>query len=633
MDFAIKTLVHLHIIPDHFNCLYTPLGSWVMSYIGAYLYTLIPLIILLVLLHFADRDQDHLGARIGIGVVYVLLAWGITFWSRSTIVDVQRYAVIGSVVIFGIVFTLGVAAATDSGGKGFLAFLLSLGLLLGLWIPIGTQGLMIRAAYMEENTTIYKSTVANPIYPFNNTPSPDDFRFITEDFARSIAKQRSSDLGSNTEEASATVTRVNGTLYWCILYRNTQTVFQNYIMGMVLVDANDPNVDPIVIKTNDWNYADGLWFMNDLNNARYDYEQTNVWNTGDLSTADISGEGEAHYPAFDATLNKWVYVSTATVQTYWGGLVPNGLYITDVETGETLKYYSWAEVQAGTIPDYCIQIMSETYFEGMVNTWGNHRDTRKPGNINLYASWTVAVGGQSQDLFQWTEDTRYIANPDNPDEIIAILPLVPQNKPSTLYGYMYLDSQGKMAMYDMIALGLSAPAVAANTIESLLTNPNSGQYEAGMPILYYVTTASGVVPAYYVPIYWHNEGSNYRLSHFGIVSARDSSFNVLIDCSGKAPSVALLQAQINFTKLYTGSTTTNDNLIDGEITAIGSYMEDGGTIFVFATNNSDVIRLSRAYISDAVWNDVVLAQINDVIQYQYLETGEVKWCTAFIKVS
>ncbi len=92
----------------------------------------------------------------------------------------------------------------------------------------------------------------------------------------------------------------------------------------------------------------------------------------------------------------------------------------------------------------------------------------------------------------------------------------------------------------------------------------------------------------------------------------------------------MTEAQNNFIKLYT-NTTASDNLINGTITNIGSYIDEGDTIFVFATNNSDVLRLSQAYIDDVTWNDVVLAKINDTIQYQYIETNDVKWCTAFVK--
>lgn len=587
-----------------------------MGYFGVYLYALIPLACFLIILLIIDQQRDFTAIGIGIGVAYALIAWGITFWSKASVIDAQRFALFGSIIGIAAVIVL-YNSAKGEGTTAFIVLCIAIGVTAIPGISIGIGSETNPALYMEENTVIYRSTQSAPIFPFNATPDPNSFRFITDDFAISIANQRASDFGSNTKISDANIIRVNGTLYWCIMYQHTQTVLENRLMGIILVDTNNPNVEPIIIKTDEWHYANNLWYNRDIRVLRYKYEQTNTWLY------------EEHYPAYDDEHSEWVYVSAAVKQDFEGNLLPNGLYITDVETGSTLNYYSMEDIANGDIPEYCIQVMSEDYIEFMVKRWGNYRDTSEPDNIDIWAeSW---IHGVSQDRFKIAEDTRYIVNPDNNSEIISVIPLTPSNKESTLYGYFITDQRGNMKLYDMNALGLIAPNVAGSTVRSLLTQPNEGKYEAGMPVMYYVPTQTGTIPAYYVPVYW-TDNQTYRMSHFAIVSARDTSFNVIIDSSGKVPSTVVTSAQIEFANLYTNSTIDDENTFDGTITAIGNYISDGETIFVFATNNTDVLRLSQTYLSDETWNDVVLSKVGDEFRYAYFESNDILWCTAFTKL-
>ena len=186
-----------------------------------------------------------------------------------------------------------------------IAIMSSVGLIILFVIPMGIS--MYRTtttqnfSYIEDDTTIFQSSIDSPIYPFSNEPRDEDVRLITKNFAIRISQQYNSILGSNIQVSSANVIKYNGSLYWCILYKHGNTVTNNRIEGYALIDVNNPNTDPIVNKTENWNYAEGLFFTNDM--VRNYYIQNSSY---------ITTYSSRTYPAYDHELNSWVYVCLLT---------------------------------------------------------------------------------------------------------------------------------------------------------------------------------------------------------------------------------------------------------------------------------------------------------------------------------
>jgi len=92
------------------------------------------------------------------------------------------------------------------------------------------------------------------------------------------------------------------------------------------------------------------------------------------------------------------------------------------------------------------------------------------------------------------------------------------------------------------------------------------------------------------------------------------------------------EARLQF-KSFFASEIPQQEYIIAEIDNIGSYVENGNSIFVFQLNNSQIIRCSQNYLNATHWNQVVLAGIGNVIQYTYTEDDEdILWATEFFVI-
>jgi len=567
-----------------------------------------------------------------LSIPIIFLCWGFVFWTRMMLNMAWQW----TTILFPINIIISFSVLVNQEDKlhksiilfsdwilGILTVLSLLFLIIG--VPIILANMHMDMAYWVDENIDY---VTGEL-PFNNEALDTDIRLVTKDFAISIAKQHSSVFGSHLQIADMNVVKINGTLYWLLLYRYETRIPErnNKIVGIILVNTNNPNAEPIVIKVKDFNYADNLWYNHRLNVLNFRRDNTHVW----------SGEGEytytRNYPAWDNELKKWVYVCTKTTKDVWGRWYADGIDIIDVSDGSLLKSYSLDEYDH--LPDYVIQVYSEKLIERMVDRWGKKRDTRYDTNISFWAGWGL-FRRASQDRFEWVEDLRYIVNPDNRSEVIAVLPTIPRtgllSSSKSLFGLFKVDRTGHMTYYDLRDFGLISTDTVERIAEGMIVSPSGGSYNAGMPILYTIETAVGYRLAYYIPVYWTN-GELYRLSYFCIIDAKDTNMVAMTEAEGMSASEVVRETRLEFKSMFSNNTNVGDDYTIAEVKNIGSYVVDDNTIFVFELNNSHILRCSREYLTEQQWNEVVLTTVSSTIKYQYfIDENNILWATEFYRL-
>ncbi|MCK5140735.1 MAG: hypothetical protein KAQ70_00940, partial [Candidatus Heimdallarchaeota archaeon] len=119
------------------------------------------------------------------------------------------------------------------------------------------------------------------------------------------------------------------------------------------------------------------------------------------------------------------------------------------------------------------------------------------------------------------------------------------------------------------------------------------------------------------------------LSHVCVIDALDSSYIAIAEAEGLSGSQVVKEARLQFKSFFT-SEIVEDQYEIAQIEDVGSYVENGDSIFVFQLNDSRTIRCSQDYLNVTHWNQVVLADIGDDIRYTFTEDDEgIFWATEF----
>ncbi len=572
----------------------------------------IPLLIPVILYFVIYKNTLILRFAAVIAVIFSFLVWGFTFWSRSMIVGAWEFFsfILPLSTAFGLYLSIKhIDLKAFFVPKSWRTIIIVIFVFSSAFTPIGLISVTINqytacAKYMENNVN----------YVENVLP----FRLVTEEFAISKANQHRSSFGSNVKVTEAQIVRINDTLYWAIMFSYEGGFLDiarwsrqnNRIVGVVLVDVNDPNSSPIVIKPDDFYYSDGLFYKHKVRTQQYYHDQTNTW----------KGERVRNYPVWDGS--DWVTVSCKTTKDFWGTWYPNGLDILSTSTGEVLQSYSQDEIDQA--PSYAVQVYSEWWLEEMVDIWGLYRDTRTTSNVNFFAWFPRA----SNDRFEISDDTRYIVDPDNTDNIIAVIATNPINTDKSLHGLLVVKPNN-FTYFDLRDSGYISLITARKLAEGLIVAPSGGWHESGMPIPYALNTTVGARMAWYVPVYW-TDGSIYRLAYFTIIDAKDVNVIATTDATtGISGEEIVKQTRIKYAANFGGDDEDNYQL--ATIVKKGFYIENGLSIFVFQLNNSQIIRCAKENIPEEQWNDVVLASEGDLIQYlTFRDQENILWAREFI---
>ncbi len=431
-------------------------------------------------------------------------------------------------------------------------------------------------------------------------------RLTTEELAKSIALRSAAHFGS-VKVGSAHITIYKGRLVWVVTMIPPNLYGDNTIKGLVIVDANNPELDvEIIDKT--FKVGEGLMYVPPFYTGNI---QGNAY--WDLSTADAYGRATL---TPDAN-GDWKYVLTATQVQQWTFVAqPKGVYVYN-ELGQVENSYSMNQ-----IPDWVTQSYDEGWLKSMISVWGA---TRRGNGFDIFArgfAWIPA----STDRVEISDDARWIVDPDT-NRITALVPVDFVGEVQTMAG-MFKTVDSGIEYYDTTGLDIKSGLQAQNVIESHILMPTTGAYEAEMPLIYPVNGEN----AWFVPVYWRiaqgqstSEQATLKLNGLGIVDAVDlDHYTIVMTGEGYQGAALVAEAKRRF-EIGTVK-PSNEKTITGTLNYEFSYVNSGNTIYVLTINQTDyaahtqtldfatVSRIEKLLVGDTV-TVIVNSNNNEFIRF------------------
>ncbi|MHA1198552.1 MAG: hypothetical protein ACTSQF_04275 [Candidatus Heimdallarchaeaceae archaeon] len=581
----------------------------------------------LIWIIFRIRQRNKVLGYISSGVFALLLlgVWVVGFLNRTMMIGALEHLIlVGSintilVLIFEITINkINLIMRLRQRKKAFI----SIAVFILIFIIAGHSLLGIRKTMLSarhfESMVTYDSTDLPFIVLNEEAEIDNNIRLVTKEFAISKAEQNKATFGSNAELMEANVIFVNNSIYWCMIYApKSSAQFWtpgqfNLAWGLILVEVNNPNAEPVVVNftKGDFNYAEGLWRNHNVVLKNYRRDQgAKYWRS---------------YPTWTGTA--WVYAVTRTTRDVYGAWKSDGIDVLNIKTGELITHYAVDELEH--TPDYILQIYSEILIEEKwIMNWGNKRDTTAEGNIRLLSGFPNYSSDRLGFYGEGIEDIRYVKFKNS---TLAFFATHPMDSEETLGGIGVIRKNGT-TFYDLRSRGFISALTASKLARGQLTAPNTGSYIVQMPVPYTINTTIGYRLAWFIPIYWQS-GTVQRLSHVCVIDALDSSYISIAESEGLTGSEVVKEARLQFKSFFASAIPQQEYEI-AEIDDAGSYVDGGNSIFVFQLNDSRVIRCSQDYLNQTHWNNVVLADIGDIIQYTYTEDDEgVLWATEFFVI-
>jgi len=431
-------------------------------------------------------------------------------------------------------------------------------------------------------------------------------RLTTEELAKSIALRSAAHFGS-VRVGSAHITIYKGRLVWVVTMIPPNLWGDNTIKGLVIVDANNPELDVEIIDK-PFTVGEGLMYLPPSYTGNI--QGNAYWG---LSTADAYGR---------ATLTPddngdWKYVLTATQVQQWSFVaLPKGVYVYD-EFGQVKNFYNMNQ-----IPDWVTQRYDEGWLKSMINAWGS---TRRGNGFDIFArgfAWIPA----STNRVEISDDVRWIVDPDT-NKITALVPVDFVGEAQTMAG-MFKTADGGIEYYDTTGLDIKSGLQAQNVIESHILMPTTGAYEAEMPLIYPINGEN----AWFVPIYWRtaqgestSAQATIKLAGLGIVDAVNlDHYTIVMTGEGYQGTALVAETKRRFEAGAVQPST--EKTIAGTLSNRFSYVNNGNTIYVLTINQTDyaaytqtldfktVSRIEKLRIGDTV-TIVVNSNNNEFIRF------------------
>ncbi|MGA2768553.1 MAG: hypothetical protein ABSF24_09610 [Candidatus Bathyarchaeia archaeon] len=397
---------------------------------------------------------------------------------------------------------------------------------------------------------------------------PDSMlRLTTEELAKSIALRSAAHFGS-VQVGSAHITIYNGRLVWVVTMIPPNLWGDNTIKGLVIVDANNPELDVEIIDKpfkvgEGLMYFPGLYTGNIQGNAYWGQSTADAYGRATL-TPDDNGD--------------WKYVLTATQVQQWSFVAqPKGVYVYN-ELGQVQNFYNMNQ-----IPDWVTQRYDEGWLKSMINAWGG---TRRGNGFDIFArgfAWIPA----STNRVEISDDVRWIVDPDT-NRITALVPVDFVGEAQTMAG-MFKTTDSGIEYYDTRGLDIKSGLQAQNVIESHILMPTTGAYEAEMPLIYPINGEN----AWFVPVYWRTaQGQStsaqetIKLAGLGIVDAVNlDHYTIVMTGEGYQGAALVAEAKRRF---EAGAVQpSNEKTITGTLNDRFSYVNNGNTIYVLTINQTD----------------------------------------------
>jgi len=444
-------------------------------------------------------------------------------------------AVLG--VFLGIIFCGSSANDSEDVARVIIGILCVVILLVGLFSPIFVTSRL----YGIPNVSTYEDQP--------NGIDTTHLRQVNYEYARWKADKVIGSLGNRVEIGEMEIIMYNGTLTWLgpLVHRGFWKAREYHVTGgYVLVDAEDPNADAVLVNEYSIDYAyDGEYFGEYMGRIIYrDYSQYHQYWTFEI---DESGQ-------------PWVIVTLCTpTVTYDGDVVSKILVVSPVNL-------SIAEYNIGSQPGWIDNAFPEELTEDYCQWWGKYvhgywntvlseddvkiptkRATNSEGDDSIKESDVFMIVANDGRTYWFTDFTS------------------PSGSDKSMVGYMLTDTKtGQMSFYNVegMANGDGAIEVATSKIKNF-----DGWY-ATQPMFLIIDG----VETWFCPIL----SENNILQRVSLLRADDVSSTVVM-------GETLADVLPEYIELINGSSlpgsVTNETLcaINGTITSMYNYVVNGTT--------------------------------------------------------
>jgi hypothetical protein len=481
----------------------------------------------------------------------------------------------------------------------FIIFLISAAVI----IVFGQTQRVTNAAYFNDFIRLGSGL------PFNSTIPDDMVRLVTRELATSIARRHMSEFGSNTQVLDCHVTKSpEGKLVWVAVIGSTNVIAENYVKGLVIIDATDPTAMPTAIQ-NEFTIGEGLWWDHNIPFRNY--------------MEDMSKTYGVAYVTWDLTTNNSLYVVT---RFNVGFDLVKGYEMPIAYDSQGRAQYEPKKMS--DIPEWITQIYDEEWLENMINEMGSFR---RGEGFDYWAGGFLWIIPPSRDRFQMTEDTRYVVDPETSD-VVALVCVNPVGNQRTLAGVFKATREGVL-FYDFKQSNYISGMTAEDLVEGRLPKPATGNYYATMPLLYQVEVPSGNYRlAWYVPIYWYEESGEMDetiyLAGFAIVDASDTNKIALtINQEGITSEQLVRETRLDFIESF-GVTA----YLELNATVLGKYeyVEEGTTHIVLHLDNTTYpwIEATPRDITAMQWNELMATEQAQNVTAHIEKRGE-RWAMTY----
>ncbi|NWF96228.1 MAG: hypothetical protein HXY34_08795 [Candidatus Thorarchaeota archaeon] len=559
----------------------------------------------------------------------VRLVWGTVAWLIicPLLMMTLPWAIISLVMSFALLMVISSGLRPSQGIEEFMERIrgptVCIGVLILIVMPIAS-GLISWTSSVANANEFDNTLVSLEDGPLFQNPIPDNqVRLVTDTLATFQARKYMSQIGSSVDISAAHITVRNGRLVWVCVVVSTNVLSENYVQGLIVVDANDPDVVE-VISGLQFPVGEGLWWDRNIQFGSYLDDMTNFY--------------EYAYPTWDPADNL-VYIQTRTQLGLDFVERPLGPKVY-CANGTVIAYPTLAET-----PQWITQAYSEEYLERQISRWGGYR---RDDGFDLFAGGFLWFIQPSRNRVAMTEDTRYILNPDT-NRVEAFVALHPPDATTLTLSGLVRATKDAVRYYDMTNESLVSGEAAVNTIIKDFPKPVTGSYSGAMPLLYPVMVNSTYArQVWYCPVYWYNSQydsdledyvvTDFKLYALGMVDAKQLEISYTVtkgSLTGEGLVQQARQGFVNTARVALGLEPEPEDTIELSATALNvtSYVESGNTHVVLRTSNSTYtwIEGAREWMPLADWYELLTVKEGDSFTATIEQIGSQYRIVAFSK--
>jgi hypothetical protein len=426
----------------------------------------------------------------------------------------------------------------------------------------------------------------------NATPLPptdvNHIVLVTQGVAAYLGQQVIASNGQNlgsiyhTDQASYTLQSVNHHLYWIapLIYNN---VFANLSHasspGYVVVDAEDPNVQPKLRTGYQMHFLPGALLNQDL--VRHVY--LSGYTDGDLADPTLEVRDDWR-PYFTISLLRPTRGFT--------GEVLHSVLLVDPQTGGIAQY------APARVPDWVDRVIPADLVTQYLTWWGKYSA----------APW-FNPSGQGQQLPSTDTPELVYNNADHPVWLEPMTSSSGNDNSST--GVILFDTHDNTGRF----YPLSGLGVISNVENTFHSNPhNLRNYDVGAVQLYQIYG----VPTWVATFVQQNDfGETYQA--VGMVDARHLLGANVVMAATKADALAQYAQQLSAAGTPgTGPSSSGQQAkVKGTVARISSAINNGGTVYYLLLQGQN--RIFEADLS--LSPELPLVREGDTVEGSYIDTG------------